>query len=50
MDTSPWDVAQRGKFGDIAETSCRSGKGMWVSSGRGTKRRAYFYGFWKLPS
>jgi len=28
------------KFSDIAETSGRSeGKGMWVSSGRGTKRR-----------
>ena len=30
----------RVKFGDIAETSGRpSGKGMWVSSGRGTGRR-----------
>ncbi len=28
------------KFGDIAETSGRpSGKGMWISGGRGTKRR-----------
>jgi len=28
------------KFSDITETSGRSeGKGMWVSSGRGTKRR-----------
>jgi hypothetical protein len=28
------------KFGDIVETSGRSsGKGMWVSSGRGTGRR-----------
>jgi len=28
------------KFSDIADTSGRSeGKGMWVSSGRGTKRR-----------
>ncbi len=31
---------RRVKFSDIAETSGRSeGKGMWVSSGRGTKRR-----------
>jgi len=28
------------KFGDIAETSGRpSGKGMWISGGRGTRRR-----------
>jgi len=28
------------KFSDIAETSGRpSGKGMWISGGRGTKRR-----------
>jgi len=28
------------KFSDIAETSGRSdGKGMWISSGRGTRRR-----------
>ncbi len=39
---------KRVKFGDIAETFGRSGKGMWVSSGRGTKRRSYFYIFWKL--
>ncbi len=31
---------RRVKFSDIAETSGRSeGKGMWVSSGRGTGRR-----------
>ncbi len=31
---------RRVKFSDIAETSGRyEGKGMWVSSGRGTKRR-----------
>ncbi len=33
---------RRVKFSDIAETSGRTGsegKGMWVSSGRGTKRR-----------
>ncbi len=31
---------RRVKFSDIAETSGRSeGKGMWLSSGRGTKRR-----------
>ena len=28
------------KFGDIAETSGRpSGKGMWITGGRGTRRR-----------
>jgi hypothetical protein len=27
------------KFGDMAETPASSGKGMWVSSGRGTGRR-----------
>ncbi len=31
---------KRVKFSDIAETSGRNeGKGMWVSGGRGTKRR-----------
>lgn len=27
------------KFGDIPNTTTRSTKGMWVSSGRGTKKR-----------
>lgn len=27
------------KFGDIPTTATRSTKGMWVSSGRGTKKR-----------
>ena len=30
---------KRVKFGDTAETFGRSGKSMWVSSGRGTRRR-----------
>jgi hypothetical protein len=31
---------KRVKFGDIAETSGRpSGKGMWITGGRGTRRR-----------
>jgi len=31
---------RRVKFSDVADTTGRSeGKGMWVSSGRGTKRR-----------
>ena len=49
MDTSPWDLVQRELNSAILlKLLADREKGMWVSSSRGTKRRSYFYIFWRL--
>ncbi len=50
MDTSPWDLVQRELNSAILlKLLADREKGMWISSGRGTKRRVIFLYFLETP-